>query len=318
MTSAPSFSIGLDIGGANLKVYSRHGGEIIYFPFWKEWERLGQVLADIRHRHGVKRAGAVITAELSDAFPSKAEALLYIEKTLKSTFDEVFFLNLSGELKPGMDDPLNFTASNWVASVKLLSADFNEFIFADMGSTTTDIIPFRGRILAGKTDYERLKRKELLYFGMLRTPVFYVLPEFDGVPLSSEYFSITADAMRILGLVDSDAYTCETPDGRGRSVDECMQRLARTLCCDVEELGRENVVKLARAVKESMVQKVAAAFRQKSEAYGISLVLGCGTGEALLKEAAELAELEFLAISSIYGEASHLFPAFAMWKLTSR
>jgi len=315
MTSAPSCSVGLDIGGANLKVYSEHGGEIVYFPFWKEWQRLGEVLAGIREQHQVKRAGTVITAELSDAFSSKTDALLYIEKTLKETFDEVFFLNLDGELKQGMDNPLNFAASNWVASVRFLGEDFDEFIFADMGSTTTDIIPFKGRMLAGKSDYERLKRRELLYFGMLRTPVFYVLPEFDGVPLSSEYFSITADAMRILGLVDGDSYTCETPDGRGKSVDECMQRLARALCCDVEELGREKTVRLAEAVKEEMVRRIALTFRQKSQEFGINLVLGCGIGEALLKEAAELAELEFTAISSMYGEASHLFPAFAMWKL---
>lgn len=315
MTSARSYSVGLDIGGANLKVYSEYGGEILYFPFWQEWERLGEVLTEIRERHRSKRAGAVITAELSDAFSSKAEALLYIEKTLKNTFDEVFFLSLDGELKPGMDNPLNFAASNWVASVKLLSADFDEFIFADMGSTTTDIIPFKGRILAGKTDYERLKHKELLYFGMLRTPVFYILPEFDGAPLSSEYFSITADAMRILGMIDDDAYTCETPDGRGKGVEECMQRLARTICCDVEELGRDKTVRLAEAVKERMVDKVASAFREKRKEHGINLVLGCGIGEALLKEAAELSGMEFLAVSSIYGEASHLFPAFAMWKL---
>lgn len=315
MTSVPSCSVGLDIGGANLKIYSEQGGEIIYFPFWREWQRLGEVLAGIREQHQVKRAGAVITAELSDAFPSKTEALLYIEKTIKETFDEVFFLNLDGELKQGMDNPLNFAASNWVASVTFLSTDFNEFIFADMGSTTTDIIPFKGRILAGRTDYERLKRRELLYFGMLRTPVFYVLPEFDGVAMSSEYFSITADAMRILGLIDEDAYTCETPDGRGKSVDECMQRLARTLCCDVDELGREKTVELAEAVKGAMVQRIASAFRQKSQEFGVGLVLGCGIGEALLKEAAELAGLEFTAISSMYGEASHLFPAFAMWKL---
>jgi|Deesub1362B_J571_1020462.scaffolds.fasta_scaffold00802_8 hypothetical protein len=315
MTSARSSSIGLDIGGANLKVYSEHGWEILYFPFWKEWERLSEVLAEIKDKYGVNRAGAVITAELSDAFPSKAEALLYIEKTLKNIFDEVFFLDLNGELKRNMDNPLSYAASNWVASVKFLSADFDEFIFADMGSTTTDIIPFKGRILAGRTDYERLKRKELLYFGMLRTPVFYILSEFDGVSLSSEYFSITADVMQILGLIDSSAYTCETPDGRGNSIDECMQRLARSLCCDVEELGRENTVRLAEAVKERMVDKVASTFREKSEEHGISLVLGCGIGEALLKEAAEMARLEYMAISGIYGEASHLFPAFAMWKL---
>lgn len=317
MTSALSSSIGLDIGGANLKVYSKYGGEILYFPFWNEWEKLGEVLTEVRDKYQIKRAGAVITAELSDAFPSKAEALLYIEKTLKNIFDEVFFLNLDGELKLDMDNPLNFAASNWVASVKFLSRDFDEFIFTDMGSTTTDIIPFKGRILAGRTDYERLKRGELLYFGMLRTPVFYVLPEFEGTPLSSEYFSITADAMRILGLVDGDAYTCETPDGRGKSVDECMQRLARTLCCDVDELGRENTVRLAEAVKEIMVQKVASSLRKKSEEYGISLVLGCGIGEVLLEEAAERAGLEYLAISSMYGEASHLFPAFAMWNLVN-
>lgn len=301
---------GLDIGGANLKVYRAGGGvEIHYFPMWKRWKELEKFLRELDIGENV---GVVITAELADAFSSKAEGVEFVSKAVQNVFDNVVYIDVYGNLKREIDAPEKFAANNWVASVKYLSKEYESFIFTDMGSTTTDIIPVRdGKILAGRTDFQRLNRGELLYFGMLRTPSFFLI----SGNCSSELFSITADAMVIAGVIGENQYTCETPDGRGRGKRECMQRLARQFCADLDELGEEFVMDVALGIREEMVERVRAELEGKSERYGISSVIGCGMGEPLLREAAERAGLEYISLWERFGEVSKIFPAYAIAKL---
>ncbi len=306
-----TFCNGIDIGGANIKVYRGGTGEIEihYFPMWLEWKNLEKFLRGLDLKG---RTGVVITAELSDAFSSKEEGVKYISFLAKEIFDDAYFIDLEGNLKKEINDPLNFSASNWVASVRYLAETYGSFIFADMGSTTTDIIPVKNKkILASKTDFERLKNKELLYFGMLRTPSFHLIND----NCSTEFFSITADVMRILGLIDEKAYNCDTPDGRGKSVYDCMQRFARQFCADRDEVGDDFLKAMAVEVKNEMVKRVAEVFMEKRIEFGIDTVIGCGIGEVLLKESAEKAGMEYISIRDEFGEISNVFPAYAMAKL---
>lgn len=305
---------GVDIGGANIKVYRGDSGdiEIYYFPMWRKWGELEEFLRGLDLRGKV---GVALTAELADAFPSKAEGVQYIAGIARSVFQDTVFIDVDGNIKTEIDEPEKFAANNWVASVKFLSTLFDDFIFTDMGSTTTDIIPVKkGKILAGKTDFERLNRNELLYFGMLRTPSFFLINE----NCSSELFSITADAMLLAGLIDEKDYTCDTPDGRGRRERECMQRLARQFCADLDELGDEFVRRIALKIKDEMVGRVEAVLREKSEKYGIVRVVGCGIGELLLREASERVGLKYTSLQEEFGDVSKAFPAYAIAKLAER
>ncbi|AKG91724.1 putative H4MPT-linked C1 transfer pathway protein [Geoglobus ahangari] len=305
---------GVDVGGANVKVYRGDSGEveIHYFPMWRRWRELEGFLSSL----GIGgRVGVVLTAELADSFSSKAEGVEYVANAAKRAFGDVVFIDVDGNLRRDVDEPERFAANNWVASVKLLSESYESFIFADMGSTTTDIVPVvDGQIMAGRTDYERLRRNELLYFGMLRTPTFFLLKD----NCSSELFSITADVTLVAGLIRESDYTCDTPDGRGRSERECMQRIARQFCADLEELGEDFVRQKTGEVVEEMVRRVSAAFEEKSSEYGVDLVVGCGIGEAVLEMAAERAGLDYVSVSKEFGEVSKAFPAYAIARLVER
>ena len=312
-------SLGIDIGGANLKVSDADGRfRLIYLPMWKEFGRLKRALETIREIFEPDTVGGVMTAELSDVFSTKTEGILKIAKIVRDVFDRAFYLDLSGELRDYgevLRNPKMFMASNWVASAKFLLKDgWRNFIFADMGSTTTDLIPVTSKIEAGKTDHERLKRGELLYFGVLRTPVFYILPEFD-VPLASEFFAIAGDAFVVTGDIKPEDYTCEAPDGRGKDVESCMRRLARAVCCDLEEVGEDYVKAMAEAFRIAMIEKLVDGIKRISEKFGLDRVLGCGIGEFLLKEATELVGLEYVSIAEEYGEVSAVFPSYAMARL---
>lgn len=304
-------SLGIDVGGANLKVAGNGVSEIIYFPMWKMARSLKQKLEEIAKRYGAERAGVVITAELADVFRNKEEGIRFVEKACRDVFREVYFLDVYGNLSKEIKNPRVFSASNWVASVSfLISNGYRDFLFVDVGSTTVDLIPVKEKIVSALTDFERLKRRELIYFGVLRTPLFYVLRSFEGAKLCPEFFAITADAFRITGDIREEDYTCETPDGKGKSVEDCMRRIARTVCCDLEELGEKKVKEIAIKAKKSMIRTLQREIRRKIEEHELKQVLACGIGEFLVEESCKC-----LCLSKIYGEFSKLFPAFAMFKL---
>ncbi|MCS7118579.1 MAG: hydantoinase/oxoprolinase family protein [Archaeoglobaceae archaeon] len=307
-------SLGIDVGGANLKVAGEGKMDIIYFPMWKMAEKLKEKLYEISRDYGAEKAGVVMTAELADVFRNKIEGIKFIAKKCMEVFKEVYFLDVHGNITKEIIDPREFSASNWIASISfLLSEGYKNFLFVDIGSTTVDLIPVREKILSALTDFERLKRRELIYFGILRTPVFYVLKSFEKARLCPEYFAIMADIFRIVGDIEEEDYNCETPDGKGKSVEDCMRRVARTVCCDLEELSEDKVKKLAFEAKKSMIKTLSREISNKINKYELKTVLACGIGEFLLEES-----FYCLRLSKIYGKASKLFPAFAMFKLVEK
>jgi hypothetical protein len=223
---------------------------------------------------------------------------------------------VDGELRRRIDEPLKFSASNWVASVLFLKNEFKEFIFVDMGSTTTDIIPVKGDVLADKTDFGRLRRGELYYAGLLRTPPHYILPEYDGVPISPEYFAVMGDVMVLTGEISEENYTVDTPDGRGKSREDCLRRVARLFCADEEEVGEEFLKDFAYACRNRFVEILRGLILRKVKEYGIGMVIGCGVGEVLIERAVdELEGVEYVSLRGRYGRASDYFPAFAVANL---
>lgn len=309
--------LGLDIGGANLKLSCENYSQIIYFPLWDRYSELEQKLIDINTQIKPRKVGVVLTAELADCFSSRVEGIKSIFSVVQDAFScEVLFLNINGEfqLLENISDPEMFFASNWIASTNfLLSEGWQDFILADMGSTTTDLIPVTDKVL-GRSDHERLKRGELFYCGVLRTPVFYTLPNFD-VPLIPEYFAINGDAFVVTGDLNPKDYTCDTPDGRGKSKEECMSRMARSVCLDADG-NEEYIEKLALKVKEEAINRTGQMMEKVAAENGVNRVLGCGLGEFILQKAALRAGLEYYSLADKY-PCTDLFPAYAISKLVA-
>ena len=61
--------------------------------------------------------------------------------------------------------PLDFAATNWVASALFTASRAHACILIDVGSTTTDIVPIReGRLVCeGRTDLARLSAGERIH-----------------------------------------------------------------------------------------------------------------------------------------------------------
>lgn len=237
--------IGIDVGGANLKVVDEDGVHIHYCPLWRE-SNLAGILAEYRGADAV----VVMSGELADGFFNKTEGIAYIVRAVQQTFPDALFYGTDGEFHTSAC--LELAAANWLASVDCLRRTYPDGMMLDIGSTTADIVPFaKFEELRGLTDILRLQRGYLVYTGMLRTPVATLANSavIGGVatPFSTEYFACSGDAHYVLGHITDAEYTAATPDGKEVSREACLRRLARTVCADLDEIGEEGAVAVARA-----------------------------------------------------------------------
>jgi len=312
--------LGIDIGGANTKIASSDGNlvELHYLPLWKN-SKLPEALIDISTRLAPEKVGVVITGELADCFPDKEAGLSYIIDAVNNAFDDAWFLDSSGVFTK--EKRRSIAAANWMASALIAGKDFGDCIFVDTGSTTTDIIPIiKGKPLAAVTDFKRLQRSELVYSGALRTNIAALLDtvEVNGARsrISSELFSITADAFLILGLISENEYTCDTPDGAEKTRTDAMRRLARVVCADLTEISEAEIISIAKQAMEKQVMDIADAINDISKRHRLNTIIACGLGEFLIKKAAEEPGFQIILMSEKYGkELSKVFPAYAVARL---
>ena len=270
--------IGIDVGGANLKVVDENGVHIHYCPLWKE-----SPLAEIITEYGAaENAAVVMSGELADGFFNKTEGIRFIVDAVRKTFPDAKFYGTDAVFHA--DACKELAAANWLASVDYLRIRFPNGMMLDIGSTTADIVPF-GRFdeLTGMTDTDRLQAGYLVYTGMLRTPVATLASsaKIRGIetPFSTEYFACSGDANYVLGLIGDEEYTSATPDGKEVSREACLRRLARTVCADLEEIGEKGALSIAEtfcAAQQKLVCDAVAAAKKKSGADKI-LVGGIGS-----------------------------------------
>jgi probable H4MPT-linked C1 transfer pathway protein len=301
--------IGWDIGGANIKAAlisgaSDTGPRVIEepFPLWREPNRLAEVIARVGGELGkASRMGITMTAELADCFATKREGVAFVLDALRVAFPHVpqAVYGVDGRFRSvsaARENPLDVAAANWRASATLVARLAPDALFIDIGSTTTDVIPIGGgRVCAaGLTDLARLQTGELVYTGVLRTPVAAIAR---SVPVrgkrcrvAAENFAVAADVHRWLGHLSDGDYACETPDGRGVSREEAGARLARMVCADLEMLDAEAVTTIAHRVARLQVLQIVDALRQVTRRLGAAcprIAVVAGRGAFLARSAAE-------------------------------
>ncbi|MFZ3059606.1 MAG: hydantoinase/oxoprolinase family protein [Candidatus Methanoperedens sp.] len=315
--------LGIDIGGANTKIASEDGKivELHYIPLWKN-TKLPDVLLEIAGRLEPEKAGVVITGELADCFPDKEAGLSFIIDAVNNAFSDAYFLDSNGIFTK--EKKRSIAAANWMASALLVGSEYKDCIFVDIGSTTADIIPIiNGKPQAARTDFERLKKSELVYSGVLRTNIAALLKcvNLNGAVcgISSELFAISADAYMVLGQICADQYTCDTPDGAGKTIVDAKRRLARVVCADLTEIVESDLLSIAKQVMEKQVRDIKEALLIAAKRRRISKVVACGLGEFLAKKAAQECGFEIILLSGKYGvELSKVFPAYAVARLLGR
>ena len=263
--------IGWDVGGAHLKAARAEGGVVVNVvqlpsPLWLGLDRLTEALEAALGQLGpAERHVVTMTAELADVFPDRATGVARIAAVMAERLKHVaVYAGRAGLIDPSVatENAEDIASANWHASAGLAAQFVPDGLFADIGSTTTDLVPIRGGRVAtaGYSDAVRLACGELVYTGLTRTALMAVADRapVDGawVGVAAEYFATMADVYRVLGVLDETADQMATADGREKTVEASRARLARMVGRDAGGLGPEGWRGVAAWFAEAQMRRI--------------------------------------------------------------
>ncbi|HQS38373.1 MAG: H4MPT-linked C1 transfer pathway protein [Methylotenera sp. 24-45-7] len=331
--------IGWDIGGAHLKAVLLDAectvlaAKQVYCPLWLGLAQLDaaitQVLAEFNaHQHVV-----TMTGELADIFASRQQGVTEIAQLLST--------KLQGEVryyagKQQFVDAAMVTecwsdiaSMNWLASVQFVAQNVACAMFVDIGSTTTDIACIHDAMpmVKGLTDAERMQCDELVYTGVVRTPLMAVTRQIKfGNKVShvaAEYFATAADVYTLSGELPLDDNAAATADGADKSMTSCARRIARMVGCDVTDAPLNTWQDLALQFKQQQVNQIKQAMQnqlsQLKDRNNLQ-VIGAGAGSFLVAEIAAQLNYPYREVTdfivakhvNLKKLASVCFPAYAV------
>lgn len=301
--STGSAWLALDIGGANVKA-AHSGGQARTQPFelWKRPEELPRVLSSLATAFPpADHVAVTMTAELCDCFSTKSDGVRRVLGAVQSALTDasISVWGIDGTFH-SVDEvherPALAAAANWLALATLAARLLPDGpgLVIDIGSTTTDLIPTLDGVPRprGRTDTERLRTGELVYVGILRTPICAVATELDWrgglIGLCAELFASTLDVYLLLGKLAEEPWNHSTADGRPRTVEAARDRLARMVGADRESFSESDAREFAAAVEGRLLDRLeAAALRACGETGRPAHVVVAGSGEFLALRLAE-------------------------------
>ena len=295
--------IGWDIGGAHLKAALLERGELLDAAQWPcpLWQGLGQLesaLAAARTRWPDRdeHAQAVtMTGELVDAFAHREDGVRRIAALIAATLPAPQFFAGAGTWRSAGEVGAawrEIASANWLATALHTAQVLGERtgVLVDIGSTTTDLVPFRrGEVLAlGRNDAERLARCELVYQGVVRTPLCALAQriawggrEFN---VMNEFFATTADVYRLTGELDPEFDQQVSADGANKDAAGSRVRLARMIGMDARDAGESQWLDFARAWRERQLALLREQLGRVCAAHGLhapGLLVSTGCGDFL-------------------------------------
>jgi probable H4MPT-linked C1 transfer pathway protein len=311
---------GWDLGGAHVKLAVLDTrGELARVaqrpcPLWLGTEHLGRALRDLGGDCAGARHALTMTGEVADVFPDRASGVAAVLEVFQSAIGTPNVLVFAGE---GFVDPRTARAdwsrvasSNWLATAAVVSGLVQDALVLDIGSTTTDVVLIAsGRVRArGRDDHGRLACEELVYTGVVRTPIAAIA---DAVPFGGEWvgvmaeqFATAGDLYRISGELDPRFDQADTADNRARSREASMRRLARMVGCDLDRAPEAEWERLARWLSQAQTERIR---RACDRALSLGLigsaapVVGVGIGHFLAARLAAPLDRPYVEFAALAG-----------------
>ena len=299
MSSVNRRVVGIDIGGANLKYCgigtdvsaartkadpADAGARSTFFPMWQRSGELAAALADDLVKMGsIESLAITMTGELADCFTDRRVGVQHIvEHVIQAArqigVSDIWFYAVDGrfyDAPSAINRPDLIAAANWHALANYVGQDIcRDGVLADIGSTTTDIIPIADGHVAteAQTDHDRLIEGSLVYIGCRRTPVCAIVDHLtlrgQSANVMNELFATIDDARIVLGSIGESPSDTDTADGKPRTVVCAANRLARMIGLDRRTVSSEDAVELATQIVEkakSMVAHSLSHFRQQEQ-----------------------------------------------------
>ncbi len=296
--------IGWDIGGAHVKAALLRGGAVLDAaqwpcPLWQGLDHLERVLAQAQARWpalGEHAHAVTMTGEMVDLFAHREDGVQRIAGLLAGHLPAPRFFagdgGWFGATQAGTQWE-QIASANWLATARHAAQAMPqaEGLLVDIGSTTTDLIAFRrGHVLtASRSDAQRLQHGELVYQGVVRTPLCALAQRIDwrGARLNvmNEFFATTADVYRLTGELDAAHDQHPSADNAPKDAAHTRARLARMIGLDERDGSAAQWLAFARAWRDeqlaelrSQIERVAA----DHDLAGAATVVAAGCGAFLV------------------------------------
>ena len=313
--------VGWDIGGAHLKACVLQRGEVVDVaqwacPLWQGMEQLDAALRAAQQRWpglGAMQHAVTMTGEMVDLFAHREDGVQRIAHALEHALTHTLATSTDAANRGsvhfhagdagwcvGADVAANWEAiasANWLATARHAALRFGagtaEGVLVDIGSTTTDLIAFKaGRVLTrSRTDAQRLARGELVYQGVVRTPLCALAQRIDwcGTPhnVMNEFFATTADVYRLTGELNPAHDLHPSADNAAKDLPATRQRLARMVGLDARQGTAEAWTAFARSWREAQVTELGGQLRRVMETHRLgaaAVVVSAGCGDFLVRD----------------------------------
>ncbi len=307
--------VGWDVGGAHVKVAlaNQHAiSEVHQYvcPLWKGINELNKCIEAVQKQHDLDHCvhAVTMTGELVDLFNNRQQGVQAIINELSNKLDTSNVYYYAGDdgflnAEQAMYDYKKIASANWLASANYAASKIKNALFVDIGSTTTDIVELREHKVnySAYTDEQRLIARELVYCGVVRTPIFAICKTAQvnnqQIPIINEYFANTADVYRITNELPDHADQSETLDGRDKSIACSAIRLARMFANDAQRDELELWRNVAKQIRNAQIQIIKDACRHQCMKKGVTLatpVIGAGVGRFLVKYLAQQLGREYI------------------------
>jgi probable H4MPT-linked C1 transfer pathway protein len=314
--------VGWDVGGAHLKACLLEDGRVVDVgpwpcPLWRGLEELDAALRAARVRwpqawDGRTRHAATMTGEMVDLFPGRAEGVAGLAARLAEALGPTLALWAGlGAFRAPWEAARHWrdiASANWRATAELVATRRRDALVIDVGSTTTDLVAVRHGATAarGRSDAERLASGELVYQGVVRTPLCALAARvaFEGrvVNVMNEFFATTADVYRLTGELHPEHDQQPTADGGAKDAEATSRRLARMVGCDEHEHPRSRWVALAHEWRKAQLADIESQVERVGVDSGLPAgapVVGAGCGAFLAREIALRAGRPFIRFSDL-------------------
>ncbi|MGB5832412.1 MAG: hydantoinase/oxoprolinase family protein [Thiohalocapsa sp.] len=311
---------GWDVGGAHLKfaLADDRGGlqrvGTYYTPLWQGLDHLDRAIAEVVATlpEGTVAHRITMTGELVDLFDDRARGVEALSSRMAASLpvgSVRVFAGPEGFVAPSLarEHWARIASANWFATASLVARSLDQALLVDIGSTTTDLVPIvDGRVRArGYSDRERLALQELIYTGVVRTPVMALTTRVplggDWIGLTAEHFATTADVYRLTGELAEQADLGDTADGRGKTEKDSAARLARMVGEDACRQEPAVWRQLARYLRDCQLGQLGDALaRQCSlDLTDDAPLVGVGVGRFLVEQAAARIGRPYLTLSDL-------------------
>lgn len=314
-------TMGWDLGGAHLKVAVldskqrlQHVRQIA-MPLWQGIGHLETAFASVGRDWPLADYDHVLTmtGELVDLFESRAQGVCVLAQKAAEWLPRGGLRLYAGPagLVTTADverHASQIASANWYATADWLAQQLAGGVLIDIGSTTTDLLPFSaGRVACrGYSDRERLACDEMIYTGVVRTPVMAVVQRVpfanDWQHVANEHFATMADVYRVLGWLPADADQHPAADGRDKSAQASRCRLARMLGTDAAGGREADWVNLAGFIADRQMDAVSLSFHRllsRGLPPDVPLV-GAGAGRFLAERIARRLDRRFIDIDRCF------------------